>query len=544
MSEIKKIEQIINKLEKKSLTLSTGPSLSSSVTTTSAKIVFEPELSFNMGFNLYQLKKSKNALPYLEKAAELYNYPPAFLIVKLIYENIDLDGLSWSSMYDGEGIKRDSQKIWTKDLRDKNYKALLGHQKWFEQQAKKNALGIYYLALFYNYVLLDLEKANALYLEAANAGLALAQYRIYYTQRDLVSGNEFLKAAAAQNFPAAQNQLALDYEYGTDFLIADSKKTLPLYTAAALQGFGAAIRNLAYYYTKQKNYSNALFWYEKGVAQNESHSLSELPVLLNQYPHLADPNRFYKVCKAANNEEAFFTILYKLDDKKIQFKWLHCAAKQGSANAQYELGIKYLDGKGIAKDLKNAEIFLEMAANQGFKSAQQRLAYFYYDNKNLAKAIIWHEKIAAQCTDGGVPHILIEILIIEPDLANPSRFYNLCLEHDNTETYFQVARFIPGDTYEAWCAIAEKEDNPLTRASSGPEMFGLLSYTSLPEDILCIIVTNLYALKHEEARSVYKQRQPNTNFFAETATSTTTQNNINTAAQQNPTAASLSCKDD
>ena len=44
---------------------------------------------------------------------------------------------------------------------------------------------------------------------------------------------------------------------------------------------------------------------------------------------------------------------------------LHFAAEQGNGIAQYNLGLMYKDGIGVAKDAKEAVRFFQLAANQG-----------------------------------------------------------------------------------------------------------------------------------------------------------------------------------
>ena len=52
---------------------------------------------------------------------------------------------------------------------------------------------------------------------------------------------------------------------------------------------------------------------------------------------------------------------------------LRKAAEQGYANAQYILGVCYLYGEGVAKDLKSARRWLREAAAQGDQRAMKLL---------------------------------------------------------------------------------------------------------------------------------------------------------------------------
>ena len=54
------------------------------------------------------------------------------------------------------------------------------------------------------------------------------------------------------------------------------------------------------------------------------------------------------------------------------------AAEQGYAWAQYNLGIAYNNGIGVAKDPSEAVRWWRMAAEQGLAQAQYNLGYTYY----------------------------------------------------------------------------------------------------------------------------------------------------------------------
>ena len=70
-------------------------------------------------------------------------------------------------------------------------------------------------------------------------------------------------------------------------------------------------------------------------------------------------------------------------------KWFEASAKQGHASAQYNLGLMYLKGKVIPKDLDKAKLWLEKASNQGHLEAQVGLAGIYLttNNKNSPKGL-------------------------------------------------------------------------------------------------------------------------------------------------------------
>jgi TPR repeat protein len=82
------------------------------------------------------------------------------------------------------------------------------------------------------------------------------------------------------------------------------------------------------------------------------------------------------------------------------FKWLKSAAEQGSAPAQYKLGIGYLNGKFIKQDRAQAVKWLQKAAEQNEANAQFELAICYLKGRGVTKdynkCLNWLTKAALQ----------------------------------------------------------------------------------------------------------------------------------------------------
>ena len=74
------------------------------------------------------------------------------------------------------------------------------------------------------------------------------------------------------------------------------------------------------------------------------------------------------------------------------------AADQGDAVAQYKLGLRYVDGRGVAKDAAEAAKWFRKAADQGNAEGQFELGYLYEIGKGVAKseaeAAKWYQKSA------------------------------------------------------------------------------------------------------------------------------------------------------
>ena len=63
------------------------------------------------------------------------------------------------------------------------------------------------------------------------------------------------------------------------------------------------------------------------------------------------------------------------DTKAVELYTL--AAEQGNANAQYNLGVMYAEGRGVPKNEQVAAAWYRKAAEQGHASAQQKLFQYF-----------------------------------------------------------------------------------------------------------------------------------------------------------------------
>jgi hypothetical protein len=63
----------------------------------------------------------------------------------------------------------------------------------------------------------------------------------------------------------------------------------------------------------------------------------------------------------------------KAADEKKLIDWQKQRAESGSENAQYELGMRYLTGKGVDQNPDEAKKWLEKAAKQGHSQAKRKV---------------------------------------------------------------------------------------------------------------------------------------------------------------------------
>jgi len=114
-----------------------------------------------------------------------------------------------------------------------------------------------------------------------------------------------------------------------------------------------------------------------------------LPLIFHaSFPH--DSAKFWQVAGNSINESesSSDTAGYSQDLNK-----LIALAEQGNAEAQEDLGVKYLRGDGVPKDPKRAFEWIGKSARNHYPAAQRDLGTIYYDGvvveKNIESAIRW-----------------------------------------------------------------------------------------------------------------------------------------------------------
>ena len=81
-------------------------------------------------------------------------------------------------------------------------------------------------------------------------------------------------------------------------------------------------------------------------------------------------------------------------------RWYRMAADQGEAAAQFNLGVSYSNGEGVLKDDAEAVRWFRLAAEQGFAEAQYNLGLMYATGEGVPEdyvvAYAWWNLAAAQ----------------------------------------------------------------------------------------------------------------------------------------------------
>lgn len=91
---------------------------------------------------------------------------------------------------------------------------------------------------------------------------------------------------------------------------------------------------------------------------------------------------------------------YDNSDYETAFSYFRQAAEQGHTNAEYEVGMCYLDGDGVNEDEYEAAKWFRKAALKGHAEAQFELAelleYNYYGYSSSEETFGWYKKAADQ----------------------------------------------------------------------------------------------------------------------------------------------------
>jgi TPR repeat protein len=126
-------------------------------------------------------------------------------------------------------------------------------------------------------------------------------------------------------------------------------------------------------------------------------------------------------------------------------------AVQGNPIAQNNLGILYLDGKGVPQDTAEAVRYLSLAATSGSALGQNNLGGLYRDGKGVprdyARAAQWFAASAAQ--------------------GNSAGMYNLGL-------MYELGQGMKADAYHAymWYALAAEQNNIPNAAAHRDTLYG------------------------------------------------------------------------
>ena len=184
------------------------------------------------------------------------------------------------------------------------------------------------------------------------------------TSLSIKEATKYYEMSAKQNNAIGMTNLA-------DLYIQEDKlkKAKPLLVKAAEKEHGYAQYLLAmnFFYYKQENNKEALYWLEKSASNDEPEALYQLGLYYAEKADLAKAIKYYQRAAELNNAEAALELYYiygegfgvEQDEDKALF-FLKKAAESGNQEVLDELAAMALSGQGNM-DAKEAEYWIKKA---------------------------------------------------------------------------------------------------------------------------------------------------------------------------------------
>ena len=92
---------------------------------------------------------------------------------------------------------------------------------------------------------------------------------------------------------------------------------------------------------------------------------------------------------------------YEKHDYATALKEWRPLAEKGSAAAEFNVGLLYYDGHGVAQDFTEAAQWFERSADQGYAKAQYNLGEMYAVGKGVKRDYVQSYKWLSVCAAGG-----------------------------------------------------------------------------------------------------------------------------------------------
>jgi uncharacterized protein len=266
--------------------------------------------------------------------------------------------------------------------------------------------------------------ALRLFRPLADQGNAQAQYKIGLMYRngegvaqDRAEAAKWIHKAAEQGSMYAQRDLASKY-YNGEGVAQDRAEAAKWFGKAADQGDRVSQTILGKMYGKGE-----------GVPQNNILAYKWLSLSAAQGSQSA--------------EEELRDISAAMTPDQIAEAMARIAKAQGGdAQAQIEMGIRYLQGKGVTQDLPEAAKWFRLAADKGNTEALSALGAIFHDGgkgvaQDYREAAKWY-RLAAQKGDVDAEDTLGDIFYrggagVTQDFKEAAKWYRLAADHGNAE---------------------------------------------------------------------------------------------------------------
>jgi TPR repeat protein len=161
---------------------------------------------------------------------------------------------------------------------------------------------------------------------------------------------------------------------------------------------------------------------------------------------------------------------FKNKDYQRAFREWRAAAEAGQAEAQFDLGVLYAQGRGVQRDLTEAARWYRKAADQGNATAQFALGQMYSRGwgvpRDEADALRWFQMANAPESEGPpTDWALIEGYGVEQDPKQAAYWYQMAASQGHDEAQYNLGRLyaagkgVPRDEEQAvrWVRAAASQ---------------------------------------------------------------------------------------
>ena len=172
---------------------------------------------------------------------------------------------------------------------------------------------------------------------------------------------------------------------------------------------------------------------------------------------------------------------------------LRAAAASGNPAAEYEIGVRYSEGRGVPADLELAALWFESAANHGLAPAQYRLGSLYEKGQGVKKDLNKARSLYLQAADKGNAKAIHNLAVLyaegidgKPDYGSAAQWFRKAASRGVADSQYNLgilyARGIGVDQNLAksykWFALAAQQGDQ-DAAKKRDDVAGRLDQQSL-----------------------------------------------------------------
>ena len=240
--------------------------------------------------------------------------------------------------------------------------------------------------------------------KAAAQGLALSQALLGHLYMDghgvpknSAEAYQWTRMAAEQGLASAQDDLGLMYASGRGVARSDAE-AVKWFRVAAEQGYANAQNNLGFMYHTgrgvEQNNQRAVNWFSLAAQKGNANAQNNIAIMYQKGEGVTQNNaeavKWYRKSAAQGNVIAEQNLAH-FSELKSQLSRgdvdavnkYRKAAEEGDAQAAYNLGMSYLNGRGVLRDVYTARSWLGRSAMSGYRPASNMLSKLNQQQREL-----------------------------------------------------------------------------------------------------------------------------------------------------------------